>query len=70
VNRQDYKEAAEKLLKKAESDIDGGYTNPKFEAYTSIARVYAMLAALPEERGHPDVPQRPIGPGVSDRIDG
>lgn len=48
MNRQDYKEAAERLLRRAEDSIANGYSNANVERYTAIARVWAMLAAIPE----------------------
>lgn len=46
MNRQEYKEEAERLLKRAEESSTPNYT----EKLVSIARVYAMLAAIPDEQ--------------------
>lgn len=50
MNRQEYKEAAEDLLKKAEKGVASGFSNSSIEKYTAMARVYAMLAAIPDEQ--------------------
>lgn len=51
MNRQEYKEAAEGLLKKAEKGVASGFSNGSTEKFTAMARVYAMLAAMPDEQG-------------------
>lgn len=67
MNRQECKEAAVRLLRKAEASSQHTIT----EEYTNMARVYAMLAAIPDEqdmRGE-IYDRRPDGPGdVSGRI--
>jgi hypothetical protein len=52
MNRQDYKEAAEELLKRADkvaTQLGGAsFATNQVQNLTSIARVYAMLAAIPD----------------------